>query len=68
MDLTTTGSRTRLTVENVSDLMFISIDGAPVENVLQSKTICKGLATRPWIGGLSSPRGKERKETDEEKN
>jgi len=56
--------RIRLTIKNVSDLIFISINGPPVEDFSPQPYV------RVWLrdhrSAVSAPRGKERKETDKE--
>jgi len=64
MNRTLTESRIRLTIENASDLMFISINGPPVEDFSPKPYVNVWLRDRRST--LSAPRGKERQETDEE--
>jgi len=57
---------TRLTVENVSDRMFISVNGPPVEDFGPRPYVKVWLRDRAR-SAVSAPRGKQRKETDEGK-
>lgn len=61
MNLTITDLRTRLTIENVSDLMFISINGSPVEDFNPRPYVKIWL--RNHRSADSAPRGKEQKKT-----
>jgi len=64
MNLTITDSRTSLNIENLSDLVFISINGPSVAN----------LNPRPYVkiwlkdhrSAVSAPRGKERQKSNDE--
>ncbi|XP_060859875.1 uncharacterized protein LOC132937054, partial [Metopolophium dirhodum] len=64
MNLTITDLRTRLNIENVSDLMFISINGPSVADFNPRPYIKIWL--RDHRSAVSTPRGKERKEIDDE--
>ncbi|XP_025198296.1 E3 SUMO-protein ligase KIAA1586-like, partial [Melanaphis sacchari] len=64
MNLTITDLRTSLNIENVSDLMFISINGPSVADFNPRPYIKIWL--RDHRSAVSTPRGKERKEIDDE--
>ena len=65
MNLTLTDLRTHLTIENVSDLIFISINDPPVEEFNPQPYVKIWL--RDHRSANSAPRGKEKKKiVDEE--
>ncbi|XP_060842821.1 E3 SUMO-protein ligase KIAA1586-like [Rhopalosiphum padi] len=64
MNLTITDLRTSLNIENVSDLMFISINGPSIADFNPRPYIKIWL--RDHRSAVSTPRGKERKEIDDE--
>ncbi|KAL4122948.1 hypothetical protein QTP88_015189 [Uroleucon formosanum] len=64
MNLTITDLRTSLNIENVSGLMFISINGPSVADFNPRPYIKIWL--RDHRSAVSTPRGKERKEIDDE--
>jgi len=66
MNLTITELRTRLTIENISDLMFISINGPLVEDYSPQQYV-KVCLQDHW-SVVSAPCGVERKETDEKRD
>jgi len=66
MNLTITESRTLLTIENVSDFMFISIDGPPAEEFRPQPYVKVWLRDRS--SAVSAPCGKVQKERNEEKD
>lgn len=66
MNLTITDLRTRLTIENVSDLMFISINGPPVEDFNPRPYVKIWL--RNHRSAESAARGKEQKKNIDEED
>jgi len=63
MNLTIIDLRTRLTIENVADLMFISINGPPVQDF--NRPYVK-ISLRNHRPADSAPRGKEQKKSVDE--
>lgn len=66
MNLTITDLRTRLAIENVSDLMFISINGPSVENFNPQPYVKVWL--REHRSAESASRGKKRNDTDDKED
>lgn len=64
MNLTITDLRTSLNIENVSDLMFISINGPSVADFNPRPYV--NIWLKDHRSAVSAPRGKERKETKDD--